>query len=189
MGLNPNRSKEFFMKYLAVFFTCLFTCLASLNLYAMKLEPGLWKMKVEMKQNGKKFDPMAQMRAAMKDMPAEQRKQMEKMMKEQGMDMADTEELEQCYTKEMLDKVEFEIGDKGECDAKVIEKSDKKYSAKMTCKDGSKGTVKMQAKSAKSYTGEMEMNNPNGMNFELDFSGNFISKDCGDVKPTDSMGL
>ncbi len=166
------------MKLLTILFLML-----SLSAHALMVEPGLWEVEMTISQNGKKIDPMAEFRKAMKDMPEDRKKQMQEAMEGSGMGMSG-KSMKQCYTKEMIKKAELGKHEDKDCKTKVVKRTSKKIVTEFTCKDGTEGKSTINIKNKKAYTGHMNMKDPNGDKSELDYTANFVKKDCGKVKPS-----
>lgn len=150
--------------------------------HALMVEPGLWEVEMTISQDGKKVDPMAEFRKAMKDMPEERRQQMQQAIEGSGMAMSG-KAMKQCYTEEMIKKAELGTHEDKDCVTKVVKRTSKKIVSNFTCKDGTKGEATINIKNKKSYTGHMKMTDPQGEKSELDYNANFVAKDCGKLKP------
>lgn len=160
--------------------------LASLSGHALMLKPGLWKTEMKITQDGKEFDPMSKLKEAMKDMPAERRKQMMRAMEQSGVSVKKPGETRLCYTKEMIENARFGVHEDKNCRTETSKKSKDKIVSKFSCEDGSKGTMVMKIKNKKAYTGQMEMTDAQGKKSELKYEARFVSADCGSVKPVRS---
>jgi hypothetical protein len=166
------------MKLLLVLIT-----LTSLSASAMDLKPGLWNIEMNIKQSGKKIDPMAEMRKAMKDMPEAQKKQMMKAMGEYGVDMTGSQGMKQCFTKEMIEKAILGGSQEKGCKTQLTKKSSSEYITTYNCKDGTKGSGVLKIKSPKSYEAIITVQDVKGQKHEMTQVAKFLSSNCGDVKP------
>lgn len=162
-------------------FIILFLTFFSLSSFALDLTPGLWKIDMTIKQDGKEIDPMAELKKAMRDMPEDQRKQM--MQAIEGSGLGGPKGIQQCYTKEMIEEAELGVHEDEHCKTTTVEKSASKIVSKFNCKDGSKGAATVNIKNSKSYTGHMKMTEANGEKSEMTYQARFVSKDCADVEP------
>lgn len=156
--------------------------LISASAFAGVIDPGLWNIKMEITQNGEKFNPMNEIQKAMKDMPEDQKKQMQQAMEDSGMNV-DEDGMKQCYTQDMIEKAELGVHEDKDCRTETIKKTKKKIISKFECKDGSKGTATIDIKSKKSYVGNMEMTDAKGVKSKMKYNANFIDKECGNLKP------
>ena len=147
---------------------------------AFKLQPGLWEVQTKTNINGKSGDHMAKMQEAMKKLSPEQRAQMEKMMGSKGMGFGD-KGMKVCHN-EITSSPENMAGDKkSRCTI-----TDKKELAdgirfNFKCDNGS-GTAEYHAPSATNYNGWNEIKTTKGQS-RIEFTGKFVSKDCGNIKP------
>lgn len=157
----------------------------SFSAQALMVDPGLWEVNMTISQDGRKIDPMAEFRKAMKDMPEERRQQMQEAIEGSGMAMSG-KAIKQCYTEEMIKKAELGTHEDKDCTTKVIKRTSKKIVSKFTCKDGSKGEATIDIKNKRNYTGHMKMRDAKGEKSELDYEAKFVAKDCGDLKPSEA---
>lgn len=169
------------MKTLLITALALFLLSPIPSALALDLTPGLWKIDMTIKQDGREIDPMSELREAMKDMPEDQRKQMMQAM--EGSGLGGPKGIQQCYTKEMIEKAELGVHEDEHCKTKTVKKSASKIVSHFTCKDGSKGAATVNIKNSKSYTGHMKMTEADGAKSEMTYQADFVSKDCADVEP------
>lgn len=145
---------------------------------ALNMKPGLWKVKMVMKSGGKEINPSAEMEKAMAQMPEAQKKKMQAMMGAQdgGMNV--------CYSKEMLEKPE-KLGSQKDkkCDTKVITQTSNKVVSTFKCEDGTKGDGTWKITSPSAYTGLMNIVSSKGEKSQINYTANFLAKDCGKVEP------
>ena len=165
------------MRYLALFAILMsFKCFA-----AFEIDPGLWKINVVMKINGKEFDPTAGMEKALANMPADKKK---KMLESMGNVAFSDGGTQVCYSKESLKKAElFSKDQPGDCASKIVFQSSKKITTDYQCKDGTKGKGVWEMKSNKSYIGYVTMDSPSKGRSEMNYNGSFVKSDCGSLKP------
>ncbi len=162
---------------------------------AQTMKPGLWEITNKMGGSGDTGAKMAaaqeQMQKQMASMPPEQRKQMEKMMAQQGVNMAPGAgggmATRICITKEMAARNEAPAQHQGDCKQEQMQKSGNTTKFKFTCaKPPSTGEGEVTVHSAESYTMKMKMTSqakgkPEQMT--MDAQGKFLGNDCGSVKP------
>lgn len=162
---------------------------------AQTMKPGLWEITNKMGGSGdsgaKMAAAMEQMQKQMASMPPEQRKQMEKMMAQQGVNMAPGAgggmSVRVCITREMAARNETPAQTRGDCKHEQAQKNGNTTRFKFTCtKPPSTGEGEVTVNSPESYTMKMKMTSqakgkPEQMT--MDAQGRFVSSDCGSVKP------
>lgn len=163
---------------------------------AQTMKPGLWEITNKMGGSGDTGAKMAaaqeQMQKAMASMSPEQRKQMEKMMAQQGVNMQPGAagggmSTRICITKEMAARNEAPAQQQGDCKRESMQKNGNTTKFKFTCsKPPSSGEGEVTMHSPESYTMKMKMSRdvkgrPEQMT--MDAQGKFVSSDCGSVKP------
>lgn len=148
---------------------------------ALDINPGLWKVDMVIKTNGKEIRPQTEIQKAIAKMPEAKRKQMLEMMG----DMKDPDAgTKVCYSKAMLEKPES-IGqqESKKCTTKVVTNKPKKVVTNFKCEDGTKGDATWSVKNPKSYTGLVNIVSPKGEKSEINYNADFVTEDCGKVKP------
>ncbi len=163
---------------------------------AQTMKPGLWEITNKMGGSGDTGAKMAaaqeQMQKAMASMSPEQRKQMEKMMAQQGVSMSPGAPgggmaARICITKEMADRNEAPAQAQGDCKRESMQRSGNTTRFKFTCtKPPSTGEGEVTVHNPESYSMKMKMSRdvkgkPEQMT--MDAQGKFVSSDCGSVKP------
>jgi hypothetical protein len=152
-------------------------------LATFKMKPGLWKIKMEMNNAGKKENPFAQVEKAMANMPAEKKKMIMDMMAKQKVGINSDGAMSFCYTAEMLNKPEkFIKKPDPSCNIKIITNTSSKIVTKFKCDGDSEGTSTMTVVDANNFNTLLEMTNK-GKKSKIKSVGSFISSDCGQVKP------
>jgi hypothetical protein len=156
-----------------------------------KMRPGLWEHSVVMKsQSGQMEAAMAKMQKSLAGMPPEQRKQIEKMLAQQGVSMGPKgQTVKICVTKEQadMDNMPQQEG----CTQKVQRISADTMKVAFSCKgrqgqppSSGEGTVSLQGTTA--YTGQFKFKTENeGRPEQIDMaqSGKWLSDNCGASKP------
>ncbi len=163
---------------------------------AQTMKPGLWEITNKMGGSGESGAKMAaameQMQKQMASMSPEQRKQMEKMMAQQGVGMSPGAPgggmaIRVCITKEMAARNETPAQTQGDCKQEPMQKSGNTTKFKFTCtKPPSSGEGEVTMNNPESYTMKMKMTSQaKGMpeQMTMDAQGKFVSSDCGAVKP------
>lgn len=172
----------------------LFALAAPASAQTQKMRPGLWEHSVTMKsQSGEMEAAMAQMQKSLASLPPAQRKEMEKMLAQQGVGMgAGGTTVKVCVTPEEanLDRIPAQEG----CTQKVQRTGPNALAMSFSCKgeDGSpptsgEGTVTFASPTA--YTGQFKIKTQSqGKPEQIDMAqtGRWISADCGAIKPPPS---
>lgn len=163
---------------------------------AQTMKPGLWEITNKMGGSGdsgaKMNAAMEQMQKQMASMSPEQRKQMEKMMAQQGVSMSPGAPgggmaTKVCISKEMAARNEAPTQPQGDCKQESMQKSGNTTKFKFTCsKPPSTGEGEVTMNNSESYTMKMKINRdvkgkPEQMT--MDAQGKFLSADCGSIKP------
>ncbi len=168
------------MKFLA----SLLVLVSPLAYSALDMNAGLWKVEMVIKTNGKTMNPAAEMQKAMANMPEEKRKKLQAMMGDIRPGVADNNAVNVCYSKEMLEKPESinKQTDK-KCDTKVVTNTPKKVVTNFKCEDGSKGDATWTVKNKNSFNGVVNVVSAKGEKSEMTYKADFVSGECGKVKP------
>lgn len=157
------------------------------NAYAaLDMKTGLWKVQVKVNNGGKEMNLQDEMQKALAKVPPEQKKKMMEMMGKMntGAGIGENGDLQVCYNTAMLGNEASILNQNKDkkCDTKIKEKSSKKFVADFTCTDGTKGTATWIVNSQTSYTGTVKAEKA-GKKTEINHQGQFVSKDCGNIKP------
>lgn len=175
------------MRMLSLVIPCA-AALASLPVAAQALKPGLWEVQNKV-NNAEMAQAMAQMQQQLKDMPPEQRKQMEAMMAQRGMRMtpgaAGAMAMQVCMTPEMVERNEMPIRDG--CRMTQQQRSGNTMKMAFTCsKPPSSGEGQVTFASPEAYSSRMTVKVQEGGRTEtttMEGSGRWLKADCGSVKP------
>ena len=160
---------------------------------AQSLKPGLWESthKTQFGGNSETAKQMAQAQEQMANMPPEQRKMVEDMMKSRGMTMNMGRDgsgmtVKYCLTKEMAERREIPA-QRGDCKSTQQPMGAGKMKMSFTCTNPpSSGEGEFTFSSPAAYSMKMVVNTtiegrPEKVNMEG--SGRWLAADCGDVKP------
>ena len=159
---------------------------------AQSIKPGLWEVTNTMhSSSGQMEQGMAQMQERMANMPPEQRKMVEDMMKQRGMSMQGGAggggmTVKFCMTKEMAERKEFPSG-RGECKTTRTPSGPSSMKMAFTCANPpSSGEGEVTFMGPDAYRMKMLVNTtvqgkPEKVNMEG--SGRWLGTDCGDIKP------
>jgi hypothetical protein len=165
--------------------------LAWLPAGAQTLKPGLWEVQSKV-NNAQMGEAMAEMQKQMKDMPPEQRRQMEAMMAQHGMQgmhgapgagapMA----MQMCMTREMVERNEMPMQDG--CRMTQQTRSGNTMKMAFTCTNPpSSGEGQVTFSSPEAYSSRMTVQVKGHGKAEtttVEGSGKWLKADCGNVKP------
>lgn len=151
--------------------------------------PGLWEHTFKMKSAGGEMEKMqSQMQAQLAAMPAEQRKQVEAMMKSRGVTMgAQGTTAKFCLTKEQAAKPP-EARLTGDCQPTDVKRSGNTMSYRFACTTPQQvtGEGRLTYVSDKAYSGSANVTTQvkgQPQQMTMDMTGQWLAADCGDVKP------
>ncbi|HKK19540.1 MAG TPA: DUF3617 domain-containing protein [Opitutales bacterium] len=155
------------------------------------IKPGLWEHNVEWSTDtGELERSMAearnQMQKQMKDMSPAQRKMMEDMLAESGMDLGlDNVTRKVCVTEEEIRRAELDFSAE-ECDQKILSQTSRKIEIEFSCETSSgisKGRGEILLHNEEHYTGQFEFNtemNGEPTKLTMDQEGRWLGADCVD---------
>lgn len=154
----------------------------------VKMRPGLWEHTHTMtSQTGRYEQGMAEMQRQMANMPPDQRRMMEQMMKQQGVAMGPKgTSVRVCITKEDAERDQVPA-DEG-CTSQVLQRSGATLKVKFSCAGPppSSGESEITFQGPTAYTGRGVFTTtidgkPERINMEQ--SGRWVAADCGTIKP------
>lgn len=159
---------------------------------AQTMKPGLWEITNKMGGSGDTGAKMAaaqeQMQKAMASMPPEQRKQMEKMMAQQGVNMAPGKgggmSSRICVSKEMAARNEAPAA-QGDCKQEQMQRSGNTTKFRFTCGNPpSTGEGEVTVHSPEAYTMKMNVTQKGQKDrMTMEAQGKWLGNDCGSLKP------
>lgn len=147
------------------------------------IKPGLWQVQVE--NDGQKMPDMSE---HLKNMPPEQRKQVEAMMKQRGVDMSGgAGGMKVCHTKESLDQGRWQA-EQGNCKTDILSRSSTQWKWRSACTHPKAESVgEANFDNAESYTvvSTTTMAGPGGTpkTVKSTIRSKWLGADCGDLKP------
>ncbi len=159
---------------------------------AQTMKPGLWEMSSKMADgSGEMNSAMAEAQKHMDAMPAAQRKQMEAMMAKQGINMSMGKpgggmSIKVCLTKEMIDRNEV-AHQEGKCKQTSSQRSGNSLKFTVVCTEPpatSEGQVTFISPQA--FTTKMTITstgNGKPQTVQMESAGQYLSGDCGAIKP------
>ncbi|MDP1537923.1 MAG: DUF3617 domain-containing protein [Burkholderiales bacterium] len=160
---------------------------------AQNMKPGLWEITNKMggDMGAKMAAAQEQMQKQLAAMPPEQRKQMEKMMAQQGVGMSPGAAgggmaARVCISKEMAARNE-PPAQQGDCKQETLQRSGNTTKFKFTCsKPPSSGEGEVTMHSPESYTMKMNMTSQakgKAEKMSMEAQGKWLANDCGNLKP------
>ena len=158
---------------------------------AQTLKPGLWEITNQMQgAAGSKMDAaMAQMQKQMAAMSPEQRKMMEDMMAKQGIKMdagAGTSSIQLCLTAEMIARNDV-TPPEGDCKQTSQSRTGNTLTFSYACtQPPSSGNGQVVFVSPEAYTMSMQVKSKAAgkeQSMTVASSGQFLSAECGAIKP------
>lgn len=170
----------------------LLTLVVALPSWAQTMKPGLWEVNTKMKSaDGQMEKAMAEMQAALADMPPEQRKSMEDMMAKQGIRMGPSSGggmvTKICMSKELAARSALPVSSSGNCTEKRSPVVGGKMKASFSCTNPpSSGEADFTFSGDTGYTMRMNSTSQVGGKPEkmtMESSGRWMGADCGDIKP------
>jgi len=163
--------------------------LLTASAYAQTNAPGLWAIQSKMGGDPEMEKARADMQKQLAAMPAAQRKQMEAMMGQSGVGVAPGGgvSLKVCITPEMAARAELPTQTQGDCTHTITSRSASSMKMKFVCtKPPSSGEGSYLFQGDKAYTMNMVMRsveNGKPQTLTIDAKGQWLSADCGSVKP------
>jgi hypothetical protein len=156
---------------------------------AQTIQPGLWAIENKMGGNPELEKAMAQLQAQLAAMPPAQRKQMEAMLGQQGVGLGSSGAMsvKVCITPEMASRQQMPTQTEGDCTSKVDARTGNTMKISFSCTNPvSSGQGVYTFDGDKAYTMKMAIQSQeNGQprNITMDAKGQWLSADCGSVKP------
>jgi hypothetical protein len=164
-------------------YTLIFSILCPLlSSGAFKAKPGLWKVDTTFETDGKTFNPQKQMEQLMANLPEEQKKKMQDLIKntvkeQTGFTAMDLSSF--CLTKEMVDKGDLMKQNKNSrCEHTVKTHTDTKVVMDFTCKDGLTGNIDWNFVSSTHYNGKVNGTDKDGRKFIVKYEAHYKKDKC-----------
>ena len=162
----------------------------SLGAAAQAMKPGLWELSSKISSS----DPQVQAGVAglqqhLANMTPEQRQQMERMMRQNGiqLDVGPTGAVrtKMCMTKEMIERKELPVQE-GDCSQKVTQQSATRMAVSFSCtRPAVQGDGEITVLSDTSYRARMNVKSAQFGNDSVDteVTGKWLSASCGNLRP------
>ncbi|HWH82484.1 MAG TPA: DUF3617 domain-containing protein [Burkholderiaceae bacterium] len=158
--------------------------------HAQTQAPGLWEHRFTIKSDdGKMEAAMAQMQKQLAALPPEQRAQMEAMMASRGVKIgAQGTSAKYCLSKEQAAKPAEPHLNSADCTRQDVTRSGNTMKFRFECSRPQpvKGDGEMTFTSDKAYSGRSNVVTQMGgqpQQMAMEMSGQWLSADCGDIKP------
>lgn len=138
------------------------------------IKPGAWEVTTTTAIEG-----MLMPKEMLEKMPPAQRAKVEQHMRERAA-KPNTHMTHSCVTKEKLDRSEVLKSKNPNCARKVISNSARKLEIEETCPPprATKSHYKLEAKSAESYIGNIDVTQSEGGKVHVDMSAHWLSAEC-----------
>jgi hypothetical protein len=163
---------------------------ACLPAAAQALKPGLWEVTNKMGGNAQMDQAMAEMQKQLAAMPPEQRRQMESMMQQRGMQMpgagpGGATSMKLCMTREMADRSEVPM--QQGCAITKMQRSGSTMNIAFTCSSPpSSGEGQFTTMGPEAYASKMTVRTAvqgRTETISMDGTGKWLGADCGSVEP------
>ena len=175
---------------LAVFTSAMFIAVPS---SAQNMKPGLWEVNNKMQSDNKQLEEaMSMMQQHLANLPADQRKQVEGMMNQHGMQMPTqgkdgAMQIKMCITPAMAAQNDMPIYDDGNCSQKRSAVVGRTMKVSFACSNPeAKGEGQVTFNSDTDYSMQMKVTTaatgkPEVMRMNL--AGRWLGADCGKIRP------
>jgi hypothetical protein len=158
---------------------------------AQAMKPGLWEYRSTMKsQSGKMEASMAEMHKQMASMPPEQRRQMEQMLAQSGMQMGQgsggAQVMRACITP--AEASNFDVQSDPDCKQQVVQRSGNVVRIRFSCggevPSQGEGTLTFNGDSGFSGKFRVETRAPGEADrMDITQEGRWLGANCGSVQP------
>ena len=156
---------------------------------APPIKPGLWEVQMDRDGGAAKMPDMSEQ---LKNMPPDQRKKMEAMMKERGIDMSGgAGKIRMCLDKESLNEGHWQGKEESRCKTDFSTRSSSSWKWHSSCTDPKSETDgEASFTNAENYVVKTSTTmNVNGQakTSQSTIHSHWLGADCGDVKPISAM--
>ncbi len=153
------------------------------------LKPGLWEHSATLKsQSGQIEKAMAEAEARIAQLPMEQRRQIEAMMKQRGVSIGNgATTVRVCLTAQDIDRGNIPV-QSGDCTQKVLSRDDNTLKVSFSCQttppSSGVGEVRLLSPTTTLATATVDtLVNDKPERIDTTQKGTWLGDDCGDVKP------
>ena len=144
----------------------------------LNMKPGLWEVSMKLKQDGKEFDPLAEIKKQLDKMPEAQRRMILEQMKKTSSNATNGVSTV-CYTQEMIDKPEsLNSEDNEDCEYKITSQTPTKIISAFSCKDGNKGTATWEIVNSGKTKVHSTSTDKKGKKTEMKYEAKFLKSKC-----------
>ncbi len=158
---------------------------------AQSTKPGLWEIQTKMGGNPQMDQAMAQMQQQMASMSPAQRKMMEDMMAQQGVNVGvgkgGAMSVKVCITPEMAARQELPTQTEGDCKTQITSRTANSLKLSFACTNPpSSGDGSYTFRGDTGYDMTMRVKttqNGKPMNTTMEGTGRWLGADCGKVRP------
>ena len=154
---------------------------------APPIKPGLWQVQSQREVDGQKM-PMPDMSEHLKNMPPEQRKQFEAMMKQRGADISggSMNDMKVCLTRESTDPDRWQR-QQGTCKTDYLSRTGTSWKWHTSCREPQSETDgEAHFTSSDSYSVKLAITmavQGQTRTSRMTMNSRYLGPDCGDVKP------
>lgn len=171
------------MKYIVVTATAFF--LGVSPVHAVEMLPGLWEFSSdEIEVNGMQMPGVAEMIEQMEDLPPEQKKMMEDMLAEQGVELG-ARGMRICLSEAQVKSRKLPFQDEPGCSQEVTEQTERNWTFTFQC-DDAKGRGETRLISEREVSSliesEYRVGDQQGIS-SMKSQGKWVSTDCGSLEP------
>jgi hypothetical protein len=165
--------------------------LGAANAFAQSTKPGLWEIQTRMGGNPQMDQARAQMQQQIASMPAAERKMMEDMMAQQGLNMGVGKDggvsVKVCITPEMAARQEMPNQTEGDCKTQLGARTGNTMKMSFVCTNppsSGEGTYTFRGDTGYDMAMRVKTTNEGKpMDVTMDGTGRWLSADCGKVRP------
>lgn len=158
---------------------------ASLPAQAAQLLPGLWEFtSEELVVDGIQMPGMSEMLAQMKELPPDQRKMMESMLAEQGVELS-SGSIRICLSEAQVESRKLPFQDEPGCTQEVLEQTDSLWRFRFECPDAS-GHGETKVINEREVASTIETTYTTGEQqgtSRMQSRGQWVGEDCGPLQP------
>jgi hypothetical protein len=159
--------------------------------FAQSTKPGLWEIQSKVGGNPQMEQQMAQMQQQMANMPPAQRKMMEDMMAQQGLNLkvgkGGAMAVKVCITPEMAARQEMPSQTEGDCKTQIGARTGNTMKVNFTCTNppsSGEGTYTFRGDTGYDMAMRFKtVNDGKPTNMTMTGTGRWLGADCGKVKP------
>ncbi|WP_457424585.1 DUF3617 domain-containing protein [Roseateles sp. P5_E7] len=176
------------MKY-AAFLLAGLAGLSPISSQAQTIKPGLWEFKQSPQLDPARQAQMAQAQKAMESMPPEQRKMMEQMMAQKGVNVSmagGVITVKTCITKEQAERNQAPVAQQGNC-TQESKRSGNVIQTHFVCTNpASEGDAVVTLRGSEGFTNDVTIRSQRQGKTEttkISGEGRWLGADCGTVQP------